>query len=77
MPEEEILEESVLNPVMPEVQDPLLRALLADEPAPVDTPQEQPQALASHRSWSSWFCGSCGYLVAIIMAHSCSTCAGE
>ena len=45
MPEEEILEESVLNPVMPEVQDPLLRALLADEPAPVDTPQEQPQAL--------------------------------
>ena len=50
MPEEEVLEEGVLNPVKPEIQDPLLRALLADEPAaaPVanDTTQEQPQAIA-------------------------------
>ena len=49
MPEEEILEESVLNPVLPEVQDPLLRALMADEPvaaaAPADIPLEQPQAI--------------------------------
>ena len=49
MPDEEVLEEGVLNPVKPEIQDPLLRALLADEPAaaPVaaDTPQEKPQAV--------------------------------
>jgi len=49
MPDEEVLEDGVLNPVKPEIQDPLLRALLADEPAatpaPADTPQEQPQAL--------------------------------
>ena len=49
MPDEEVIEEGVLNPVMPEVQDPLLRALMADEPAPaavpVDIPQEQQQAL--------------------------------
>jgi len=49
MPDEEILEEGLLPPVLPEVQDPLLRALLADEPAPAPvpaaTPQEQPQAL--------------------------------
>ena len=50
MPDEEVLEEGVLNPVKPEIQDPLLRALLADEPAaaPVaaDIPKEQPQAIA-------------------------------
>ncbi|HEX8504875.1 MAG TPA: GMC family oxidoreductase [Hymenobacter sp.] len=49
MPEEEVLEEGVLNPVKPEIQDPLLRALLADEPAataaPIDIPLEQPQAV--------------------------------
>ncbi|WP_310398148.1 GMC family oxidoreductase [Hymenobacter sp.] len=49
MPDEEVLEESVLNPVQPEIQDPLLRALLADEPAtaaaPIDTPLEQSQAV--------------------------------
>ena len=49
MPDEEVLEESVLNPVLPEVQDPLLRALMADEPVaaavPADTPLEQPQAV--------------------------------
>ncbi|MFC7667207.1 hypothetical protein ACFQT0_07085 [Hymenobacter humi] len=49
MPDEEILEEGVLNPVKPDVQDPLLRALMADEPvpaaAPVDITLEQPQAI--------------------------------
>ncbi len=45
MPDEETVEEGVLTPAAPEVQDPLLRALLADEPAPADTPQEQPQPL--------------------------------
>ena len=49
MPDEEVLEESVLNPVLPEVQDPLLRALMADEPVAAavltDTPLEQPQAV--------------------------------
>ena len=49
MPEEEILEEGVLSPVKPEIQDPLLRALLADEPvaapAPTGIPLEQPQAI--------------------------------
>ncbi|HEX8657640.1 MAG TPA: GMC family oxidoreductase, partial [Hymenobacter sp.] len=49
MPDEEVLEEGVLSPVQPEIQDPLLRALLADEPAgataPVDTPLEQAQAV--------------------------------
>ena len=49
MPEEEVIEEGVLNPVQPEIQDPLLRALLADElaaaVAPVAIPQEQPQAI--------------------------------
>ncbi|MDO7875320.1 GMC family oxidoreductase [Hymenobacter sp. ASUV-10] len=45
MPDEEVLEEGILNPVQPEIQDPLLRELLADEPAvtPADTPQEQAQ----------------------------------
>ena len=47
MPDEEVLEEGVLNPVKPTIQDPLLLALLADETAaaaaPIDTPQEQPQ----------------------------------
>ncbi|MCB2406568.1 GMC family oxidoreductase [Hymenobacter lucidus] len=32
MPEEETLEEGVLNPVKPEIQDPLLQSLLADTP---------------------------------------------
>ena len=49
MPDEEVLEEGVLSPVELEIQDPLLRALLADEPAPeaipADTPLEQPQAV--------------------------------
>ncbi|MBJ6109058.1 GMC family oxidoreductase [Hymenobacter sp. BT523] len=48
MPDEEVLEEGLLNPVKPEVQDPLLRTLLADEPAApaaADIPQEQPQAI--------------------------------
>ena len=45
MPEEEVIEEGVLNPAQTEVQDPLLRALLADEPVAVDTPQEQPRAI--------------------------------
>ncbi|GAB3650077.1 hypothetical protein GCM10027594_25380 [Hymenobacter agri] len=50
MPDEEVLEEGVLNPVKPEVQDPLLKALLADEPATApaaaDIPKEKPQAIA-------------------------------
>ena len=45
MPDEEIIEEGVLSPVLPEVQDPLLRALLAEAPAPADTPLEQPQPI--------------------------------
>jgi choline dehydrogenase-like flavoprotein len=45
MPDEEVIEEGILNPVQPEIQDPLLCALLADEPAPTpaDKPQEQLQ----------------------------------
>jgi choline dehydrogenase-like flavoprotein len=42
MPDEEVLEEGVLNPIKPEVQDPLLRALLTDEPAPAATPADVP-----------------------------------
>ncbi|TGE27604.1 GMC family oxidoreductase [Hymenobacter metallicola] len=34
MPDEETLEEGVLNPVKPEIQDPLLQSLLADSAAP-------------------------------------------
>ncbi|MET4105796.1 GMC family oxidoreductase [Hymenobacter sp. UYP22] len=48
MPEEEVLEEGVLNPVQPEIQDPLLKNILAEnEAAPAATPteQEQPAAL--------------------------------
>ncbi|WP_082116186.1 GMC family oxidoreductase [Hymenobacter terrenus] len=49
MPDEEIIEEGVINPVEPEIQDPLLRALLADDPVaaatPIATPVEQPQAI--------------------------------
>ncbi|UOQ73076.1 GMC family oxidoreductase [Hymenobacter cellulosilyticus] len=37
MPDEETLEEGVLNPVKPEIQDPLLQSLLADTPL-VETP---------------------------------------
>ena len=47
MPEEEILEEGVLSPVLPEVQDPLLRSLLAESAADAPTEQEQPQPLPS------------------------------
>ncbi len=45
MPDEEIAEEGLLTPTEPEIQDPLLRALLAETPAPApaDTPQEQAQ----------------------------------
>jgi choline dehydrogenase-like flavoprotein len=45
MPEEETLEEGVIAPAQPEIQDPLLRALLADAPAPTpaDTVEPQPQ----------------------------------
>ena len=49
MPDEETLEESVLSPAQPEIQDPLLRELLAETPAaaPVGTPREQPQPIAA------------------------------
>ncbi|WP_082016890.1 GMC family oxidoreductase [Hymenobacter sp. DG25B] len=43
MPDEEVLEEGVLNPVKPEVQDPLLKSILEEAAAP--TEQEQPQPL--------------------------------
>ena len=46
MPDEEVLEEGLLTPVEPAVQDPLLRELLADAPttAPaLDVPQERAQ----------------------------------
>ena len=45
MPDEEIIEEGVINPVDTEIQDPLLRSLLAEEPVAADTPEEQPQAI--------------------------------
>ncbi len=45
MPDEEIIEEGVINPVEPKIQDPLLRSLLAEEPTAADTPKEQPQAI--------------------------------
>jgi choline dehydrogenase-like flavoprotein len=53
MPEEETLEEGILNPVKPEIQDPLLQSLLADtplletpivpQPAPLEIPQPAEQ----------------------------------
>ncbi|MCC3156270.1 GMC family oxidoreductase [Hymenobacter sp. 15J16-1T3B] len=43
--EEELLEEGVVSPVQPDIQDPLLRKLLKDEPAAADTPQPQPAPL--------------------------------
>ncbi|MDU0369854.1 GMC family oxidoreductase [Hymenobacter endophyticus] len=44
MPDEEVLEEGVLNPVQPEIQDPLLKSILAEnEAAPAATPVEQVQ----------------------------------
>ncbi|WP_303309869.1 GMC family oxidoreductase [Hymenobacter sp. BT730] len=42
MPDEEVLEEGVLNPVKPEIQDPLLKSLLKEEAAPVEKEQPQP-----------------------------------
>ncbi len=47
MPDEEIAEEGVLTPPETAIQDPLLREILAENQAPVDTPQEQPQPIAS------------------------------
>ncbi|NML65792.1 GMC family oxidoreductase [Hymenobacter sp. RP-2-7] len=47
MPDEEVAEEGLLTPTEPAVQDPLLRELLAENAAPADTPQEQPQPIAS------------------------------
>lgn len=44
MPEEEV-EEGLLAPTQPAVQDPLLRELLAENEAPADTPQEQSQTI--------------------------------
>ena len=35
MPDEEIAEEGVMSPVQPAIQDPLLRELMAEDPAPV------------------------------------------
>lgn len=38
MPDEEVLEEGVLNPVQPEIQDPLLQSILADNATPATEP---------------------------------------
>lgn len=44
MPEEEVLEEGVLNPVQPEIQDPLLKSILAENEAlPTQAPVELEQ----------------------------------
>ncbi|AWM34306.1 GMC family oxidoreductase [Hymenobacter nivis] len=46
MPDEEVLEEGVLSPVQPAIQDPLLRELMADAPTTAPAlaiPQEQAQ----------------------------------
>ncbi|MFD1467661.1 GMC family oxidoreductase [Hymenobacter caeli] len=46
MPDEEVLEEGLLTPVEPVIQDPLLRELMADAPATaptLDIPQEKGQ----------------------------------
>jgi choline dehydrogenase-like flavoprotein len=48
MPDEEVLEEGVLNPVQPEIQDPLLQRILADNettPATEPTGEEAPNPL--------------------------------
>ncbi|RSK50799.1 GMC family oxidoreductase [Hymenobacter rigui] len=48
MPDEEVLEEGVLNPVQPEIQDPLLQRILADNeatPATEPTGEEAPAPL--------------------------------
>lgn len=47
MPDEEVLEEGVLNPVKPEIQDPLLQAILEENgtPATAPTGEEQPNPL--------------------------------
>ncbi|WBA40960.1 GMC family oxidoreductase [Hymenobacter canadensis] len=48
MPDEEVLEEGVLNPVQPEIQDPLLKSILADNeatPATEPTGEEAPNPL--------------------------------
>ncbi|RSK46491.1 GMC family oxidoreductase [Hymenobacter perfusus] len=48
MPDEEVLEEGVLNPVQPEIQAPLLQSLLADNeatPATEPTGEEAPNPL--------------------------------
>ena len=48
MPDQEILEEGVLSPVETEVQDPLLRGLLAENESIVaPTEQEQPRKVAA------------------------------
>ncbi|RTQ47227.1 GMC family oxidoreductase [Hymenobacter gummosus] len=43
--EEELLEEGVVSPVQPDIQDPLLRKLLQAEPATADTPEPRPDKL--------------------------------
>ncbi|MCA8833230.1 GMC family oxidoreductase [Hymenobacter pini] len=50
MPDEEVLEEGTLTPIQPEIQDPLLKSILADnetapEAAYAPTEQEQPAPL--------------------------------
>jgi len=44
MPDEEVLEEGVLSPVQPEIQDPLLKSILAENAAP-EAPTELEKAL--------------------------------
>ncbi len=50
MPDEEVLEEGLLNPAKPETQDPLLQAILAENEAPATAPTEleQPAPLPAH-----------------------------
>ncbi|RPD49488.1 GMC family oxidoreductase [Hymenobacter sediminis] len=43
MPDEEVLEEGVLNPVQPEIQDPLLKSILAENELSAAAPVEQEQ----------------------------------
>ncbi|AII52174.1 GMC family oxidoreductase [Hymenobacter sp. APR13] len=47
MPDEEVLEEGLLNPVQPEIQDPLLKSILADNATPATEPtgEEAPNPL--------------------------------